>query len=292
MEVVGQRTVQREVAAQAEVSGETAQQLGHMLLLQGLWGRRGRARKDRAVEEEGQHKRQETKGFRLGRRKRRRTEVPYRHEIRGRDGGEVWCVCVRRSRQQLILAAKQPKTRKSSESSQALICNKVIKQSLEQNKNNMLLFCSISEKNLHPIKENPQRSKNKRTGRIQSPNEAPSTDTELSPLPLHKAGAGALGLSQSLVPAAVHHRDGATATEDVSSCVPAVNDTGRETRGEVTVPNMSVQVRPQPQKSTHIQYSSAIGPVLHETHKQQSRANVEALLDPQFSNREHIEKHM
>lgn len=50
-EVVGQRPVQRERPAQAGVSGETPQQLGHMVLLQGLWGRTGRARKDRAVEE-------------------------------------------------------------------------------------------------------------------------------------------------------------------------------------------------------------------------------------------------
>lgn len=36
VEVVGQCLVQREVAAQAEVSGETPQQLGHVVLLQGL----------------------------------------------------------------------------------------------------------------------------------------------------------------------------------------------------------------------------------------------------------------
>lgn len=42
VEVVGLGPVQREVAAQAEIGGETPQQLGHMVLLQGLWGRRGR----------------------------------------------------------------------------------------------------------------------------------------------------------------------------------------------------------------------------------------------------------
>lgn len=36
VEVVGQCPVQREVAAQAEVGGETPQQLGHVVLLQGL----------------------------------------------------------------------------------------------------------------------------------------------------------------------------------------------------------------------------------------------------------------
>lgn len=36
VEVVGQHPVQREVAAQAEVGGETPQQLGHTLLIQGL----------------------------------------------------------------------------------------------------------------------------------------------------------------------------------------------------------------------------------------------------------------
>lgn len=36
MEVVGQGPVQTEVAAQAEVGGEAPQQLGHVLLLQGL----------------------------------------------------------------------------------------------------------------------------------------------------------------------------------------------------------------------------------------------------------------
>lgn len=36
MEVVGQGPIQTGVAAQAEVGGETPQQLGHMMLLQGL----------------------------------------------------------------------------------------------------------------------------------------------------------------------------------------------------------------------------------------------------------------
>lgn len=47
VEVVGQRPVQRERAAQAGISGEAPQQLGHVVLLQGLWGRRNRRREDR-----------------------------------------------------------------------------------------------------------------------------------------------------------------------------------------------------------------------------------------------------